>query len=124
MPNTKVKRESIISSTEDTIDKPAFGAKLCPGKEVIATYVGALGAKQLNDHFGTGYVKGFDTATLYKENGQVKIYKTRVIVPYYNNDSNEDSYNRYVEKSTFYLVDESTEVVNNPVIATENKGRA
>lgn len=92
---------------------------------MIATYVGALSAKQLNDHFGTGYVKGFDTATLYKEDGQVKIYKAKVIVPYYNNDSNEDSYNRYVEKSTFYLVNESTEVVNNPVIATENgeKGR-
>lgn len=123
--NAKVKRESIITSTEDKINQSAFGAKLCEGKEVIATYVGALSAKQLNDHFGTGYVKGFDTATLYKENGQVKIYKTRVVVPYYNNDSNEDSYNRYVEKSTFYLVDETTEVVNNPVIATENgeKGR-
>lgn len=116
---------SVMADTKDNVDKEAFGAKLCEGKEVIATYVGALGAKQLNDHFGTGYVKGFDTATLYKENGQVKIYKTRVIVPYYNNDSNEDSYNRYVEKSTFYLVDETTEVVNNPVIATENgkKGR-
>lgn len=122
--NAKVKRESIITSTEDKINQSAFGAKLCEGKEVIATYVGALGAKQLNDHFGTGYVKGFDTATLYKENGQVKIYKTRVIVPYYNNDSNKDSYNRYVEKSTFYLVDETTEVVNNPVVANENGKKA
>ena len=113
-------RSNMITNTTDKLDQPAFGAKLCEGKEVIATYIGALGAKQLNDQFGTGYVKGFDTATIYKENGQVKIYKTRVIVPYYNNDSNEDSYNRYVEKSTFYLVDESTEVVDNPVIATEN----
>lgn len=123
--NSDFTKNGIIANTDDVLDQPAFGAKLCEGKEVIATYVGALGAKQLNDHFGTGYVKGFDTATLYKENGQVKIYKTRVIVPYYNNDSNEDSYNRYVEKSTFYLVDETTEVVNNPVIATENgeKGR-
>lgn len=117
-------RTKIFTSTKDSINQSAFGAKLCEGKEVIATYVGALSAKQLNDQFGTGYVKGFDTATLYKENGQVKIYKVKVIVPYYNNDSNEDSYNRYVEKSTFYLVNESTEVVNNPVIATENGKKA
>lgn len=122
--STNFSGENLLVDTKDAIDKDAFGAKLCEGKEVIATYVGALGGKQLNDQFGTGYVKGFDTATLYKENGQVKIYKTRVIVPYYNNDSNEDSYNRYVEKSTFYLVNESTEVVNNPVIATENGKKA
>lgn len=122
--NSDFTKNGIITNTDDVLDQSAFGAKLCEGKEVIATYVGALSAKQLNDHFGTGYVKGFNTVTLYKENGQVKIYKTRVIVPYYNNDSNEDSYNRYVEKSTFYLVDETTEVVNNPVIATENGKKA
>ncbi len=107
----------IQNDTSDDVDKAAFGKKLCPDKDVIATYVGSLCGKQLNDTFGTGYVRGFNVAVVYKENNQVKIYTVRIIVPHYTNDNNEDSYNRFLLKTAYYFVDEVTETVNNPVLA-------
>lgn len=116
--NKNVDRESVfVNATKDSVDKAAFGKKLCPDKDVIATYVGSLGGKQLNDTFGTGYVRGFNIAVVYKENNQVKIYTVRIIVPHYTNDNNEDSYNRFLLKTAYYFVDEVTETVNNPVLA-------
>ncbi len=107
----------IQNDTSDDVDKAAFGKKLCPDKDVIATYVGSLCGKQLNDTFGTGYVRGFNVAVVYKENNQVKIYTVCIIVPHYTNDNNEDSYNRFLLKTAYYFVDEVTETVNNPVLA-------
>ena len=129
LPNTKVKRESIITSTEDKINQPAFGAKLCEGKEVIATYVGAMSTRYLDDQkmFNTGYYTQFNTAVVYKENDTVTIKKDTIYVPYYNNSTNQSLYNSFLEgeEGKQYKVSSiSTEVVNNPVIATENGKKA
>ncbi len=115
--NSKFRKGGIQIDTDDTVDKAAFGKKLCPDKDVIATYVGSLSSKQLNDTFGTGYVRGFNVAVVYKENNQVKIYTVHIVVPHYTNDNNEDSYNRFLLKTAYYFVNEVTETVNNPVLA-------
>lgn len=128
--NQQVKREGLLNNTADEIDKPAFGAKLCEGKEVIATYVGAMSSRSLDDKkmFNTGYYAEFNTAVVYKENDTITIKKDTIYVPYYNNSTNQSLYNSFLEGEEgkqYKVYSISTEVVNNPVIATENgeKGR-
>ena len=124
-------RTKIFTSTKDSINQSAFGAKLCPGKEVIATYVGAMSSR-INDSagmFNTGYYTTFETSVVYKENDQIIIKKDKIYVPYYNNSTNESLYNTFLSDTdgTKHNIESiSTEVVNNPVIATENgkKSRA
>ena len=120
---------SVMADTKDAVDKEAFGAKLCPDKEVIATYVGAMGGKT-NDsvgRFDTGYYSAFDTTVVYKDGDQVIIKKDKIYVPYYNNSTNESLYNTFLndkDGTKHNIVSISTEVVNNPVIATENGKKA
>ena len=127
--NQQVKREGLLNNTADEIDKPAFGAKLCKGKEVIATYVGAMSSR-INDSagmFNTGYYTTFETSVVYKENDQIIIKKDKIYVPYYNNSTNESLYNTFLSDTdgTKHNIESiSTEVVNNPVIATENGKKA
>ena len=129
MPNSQVNRKTILNDTKDNVDKEAFGAKLCEGKEVIATYVGAMGTKQIDvlKSFNTGYYAAFDTTVVYKENDTVTIKKDKIYVPYYNNSTNESLYNTFLndKDGTKHNIESiSTEVVNNPVIATENGKKA
>ena len=129
LPNSQVNRKTILNDTKDNVDKEAFGAKLCEGKEVIATYVGAMGTKQIDvlKSFNTGYYAAFDTTVVYKENDTVTIKKDKIYVPYYNNSTNESLYNTFLndKDGTKHNIESiSTEVVNNPVIATENGKKA
>ena len=96
---------------------------------MLVDAVGAMGTRQLNNKFGTGYVSGFNMVVVYKENDQMVIKKAEIIVPYYTTSTNESLYNTFLNDSDgtkHSIVSNSTEVVNNPVIATENgkKGRA
>lgn len=127
--NSDFTKNGIITNTDDVLDQSAFGAKLCEGKEVIATYVGAMSSRSLDDKkmFNTGYYAEFNTAVVYKENDTVTIKKDTIYVPYYNNSTNQSLYNSFLEgeEGKQYKVSSiSTEVVNNPVIATENGKKA
>lgn len=119
----------ILSETKDTINKPAFGAKLCEDKEVIATYVGALESRSLDSSnlFNTGYYTAFKTTVVYFDNNEIKIKKDTICVPYYNNSTNQSLYNSFLdgeEGKQYKIISSETEVVNNPVIATENGKKA
>lgn len=121
---TEFSTSGIMSDTKDNVDKEAFDAKLCPGKEVIARYVGAMSTRYLDDQkmFNTGYYTQFNTAIVYKENGTVTIKKDTIYVPYYNNSTNESLYNTFLndkDGTKHNIVSISTEVVNNPVIAEQ-----
>lgn len=120
---------SVMADTKDAVDKEAFGAKLCEGKEVIATYVGAMGTKQLDvlGRFDTGYYSAFNTTVVYKDGDQIIIKKDKIYVPYYNNSTNESLYNTFLSDTdgTKHNIESiSTEIVNNPVIATEKEKKA
>lgn len=123
------KNGKAFADTKDNVDKEVFGAKLCKGKEVIATYVGAMSSR-INDSagmFNTGYYTTFETSVVYKENDQIIIKKDKIYVPYYNNSTNESLYNTFLSDTdgTKHNIESiSTEVVNNPVIATENGKKA
>lgn len=122
-------RTKIFTSTKDSINQSAFGAKLCEGKEVIATYVGAMSTRLLDSsgRFDTGYYTTFETTVVYKENDQIVIKKDKIYVPYYNNSTNESLYNTFLsdtDGTKHDIVSISTEVVNNPVIATKNGKKA
>lgn len=126
---TEFSTSGIMSDTKDNVDKEAFGAKLCEGKEVIATYVGAMSSR-INDSagmFNTGYYTTFETTVVYKDGDQVIIKKDKIYVPYYTTSTNESLYNTFLSDTdgTKHNIESiSTEVVNNPVIATKNGKKA
>lgn len=124
--NSKVTRDGIINNTEDDIDFKAFGEKLCPDKEVIATYVGALGAEWIDDAnmFNTGYYKQFDVVVSYKNDDDVVIEKKTICVPCYNNSTNDSLYNSFVdgeENKEFKYTSSEIETIKNATIAKQNE---
>lgn len=120
--NKLVKRNCIQNDTSDVVDKAAFGKKLCPDKDVIATYVGSLGTRQLdaNNNFNTGYIIAFDMVVVYKEDNSIIIQKNKVVVPWYTDSTHQSLYNSFLngESKKNYLVGANRiETVNNPVLA-------
>lgn len=121
--------ERQINATKDEIDSDAFGEKLCPDKEVIATYVGALEGKQLDSvgRFNTGYYTGFNTVTVYRDdNDDVIIKQDKIYVPYYNDSTNESLYKTFSEgkdETKYNIVSQETETIKNATIAERNEGK-
>ncbi|HCE33799.1 MAG TPA: hypothetical protein DEQ88_00220 [Clostridiales bacterium] len=118
-----------MSDTKDTIDKEAFGAKLCPDKEVIATYVGSIGARQLDASrlFNTGYISAFDMIVVVKDGENILIQKNKVIVPNYTTSTNETLYQSFLEGELgigYKLGTAEITTVNNPVIAEQEGNTA
>lgn len=124
---TSFKGSRYLRNSKDVADNDLnlYGAKLCEGKEVIATYVGAMSSRSLDSagRFNTGYYTTFETTVVYKDGDQVIIKKDKIFVPYYTTSTNESLYNTFLsdtDGTKHNIVSISTEVVNNPVIATEN----
>lgn len=126
--NKLVKRNGIQSDTSDDVDKAAFGKKLCPDKDVIATYVGYMSSRFLDDGyyvsgdrmFNTGYYTQFNLAVVYKENDEIIIRKVWVLVPWYTDSTNQSLYNSFLngeENKKYIILERGTETVNNPVLA-------
>ncbi len=115
-------RYSIQTDTRDTVDKAAFGKKLCPDKDIIATYVGAMGTRQLDAYtrFNTGYYSAFNMAVVYKENDTIIIRTVKIYVPWYTDSTNQSLYNSFLngeENKKYKILERGTETVNNPVLA-------
>ena len=130
---TSFKGSRYLRNSKDIADNDLnlYGEKLYQGKEIVATYVGAMGSRLIDSAkmFNTGYYSRFDTTVVYKDGDQITIKKDAIYVPYYTTSTNESLYNSFLtgeENSQYKIASISIEVVNNPVIATENgkKGRA
>lgn len=115
-------RSKIMTGTKDSVDRDAFGEKLCPDREVIATYVGAMSGRGFNDTFGTGYVCAFDVLYVYKgENSSIVINQTGVRVPWYTDSTNESLYNSFINGDKYTLFDSTTETIKNATVAKQNE---
>ncbi len=120
--NKLVKRNGIQNATSDDVDEAAFGKKLCPDKDVIATYVGSMSSRS-NDSagmFNTGYWTSFDMAVVYKENDTIIIRKVKIYVPWYTDSTNQSLYNSFLngeENKKYQIYEMGIETVNNPVLA-------
>ncbi len=117
-----VTNKTYVVSTEDSVDKAAFGKKLCPDKDVIATYVGSMSSR-INDSarmFNTGYFNSFDTTVVYRENDAIVIKRVTIYVPWYTTSTNQSLYNSFLngeENKKYHIIEMGIETVNNPVLA-------
>ncbi len=121
---TSFKAQRFVRNTKDITDEiiGSFGKKLCPDKDVIATYVGSLGTKQLDAYtrFNTGYYSAFNMAVVYRENDTIIIRKVKIYVPWYTDSTNQSLYNSFLEgeeNKKYQIEENSIETVNNPVLA-------
>lgn len=119
-----VSQKNLLAGTKDNIDVNAFGEKLCPDKEVIATYVGAQTGKT-NDsahEFNTGYYTQFKVVVVYLENEDVVVENNLIYAPYYNDSTNESIYNTFLtgeENKNYKVVSKETQVISGAVIADQ-----
>ncbi len=124
--NSQITRDGIINNTEDNIDFKAFGEKLCPDKEVIATYVGAQTGKT-NDsahEFNTGYYTQFKVVVVYLENEEVVVENKLIYAPYYNDSTNESIYNSLLngeENKNYKIASNEKETIKNATIAKQKE---
>lgn len=118
-------KSNVMTATEDELDADAFGEKLCPDKEVIATYVGAQSGS-INDSthvFNTGYYSQFKMSVVCLENGNAVVKNCTVYVPYTKGSSTNDSlYNSFLsgeENKNYKIVSRETEIVENATVANQ-----
>lgn len=119
-----IETKGYITNTTDNIELDDFNEKLCPDKEVIATYVGAMGNRQMSTSW-SGYSSAFDVVVVYKDDGEdICISEQKIAVPWYTNSTNESLYNTFLndEDGTKHeVLSTSTETIKNATIAKQNE---
>ncbi len=125
--NEFIAEKQINATTEDNIDFKAFGEKLCPDKEVIATYVGEQSGS-INDSrpvFNTGYLSKFEVVVVYLENGNAVIEKSLIYVPYTKwTSTNESLYNSLLngeENKDYKIAKNEKETIKNATIVKQKE---
>lgn len=84
---------SHLMNTKTNINISDYAEHYIPADATpIACYVGSMGARTLDNRFGTGYTQNFNIAVIYKTNEGVVYRDFTVIVPWYTNSTTQSSY--------------------------------
>lgn len=122
------KAARLATATNDISNHTDYAKKLFPGREIVAAYVGDMSARDYDSqNFGTGYMCGFDIAVCYMEGVNISIFKTKILVPWHTNSTNQTLYESFLkgtEGQTYKLQNSETIIVSNPIIVKEQNAGA
>lgn len=116
---------SPIANTETNINISDYAEHYIPADATpIAFYVGSMGARTLNNRFGTGYIQGFNMEMIYKTNEGVFYRKFTIIVPWYTNSTTQSSYALGLgeEGKDYVFTRDETILIEDPILTGETSG--
>ena len=119
------KRAGQIVNTETNINISDYAEHYIPADATpIAFYVGSMGARTLNNRFGTGYIQGFNMEMIYKTNEGVFYRKFTIIVPWYTNSTTQSSYALGLgeEGKDYVFTRDETILIEDPILTGETSG--
>ena len=124
--SSQFKARSLAGSTDVQLPKKAneFGEKFAPaGSEVLMTYVGDIGARNIDqfNELGSGYYSRFDVLVVYSDGNDHYIKKVSVDVPWYANSTTESLYNHIFVSDNYRIDKEENTVVENATVVEKNK---
>ncbi len=124
----EIKTNSYGRNSTEVMNSFDYAKKLFPGKEIVAAYVGDMSARDYDSqNFGTGYMCGFDIAVCYMEGDDISIFKSKILVPWYTNSTNQTLYESFLkgtEGQTYKLQNSETIIVSKPTIMKEQNAGA
>ncbi len=116
---------SSLFNTETNINISDYAEHYIPADATpIACYVGSMGARTLDNRFGTGYTQNFNIAVIYKTNEVVVYRDFTVIVPWYTNSTTQSSYALGLgeEGKDYIFGRDETILIEDPILTGEISG--